>query len=175
MSRAWKYGILAYAFSGLALMLSFSYIVSAEEYRIRLLGGVGRTSTDAEAPDMHKTNSHYAVQVVQYIPNDVRRRGWGIEIGKHRVFRSADGSADYTELGLLVEAVMFGIVTAQIGTAGYFAVDSSRHPVGLRASLGMDRMISEHLFLSGFLRNDMIYDQQRATARSVEIGVGYRF
>ncbi len=157
------------------MLLSFPCVVSADEYRIRLLGGLGRTSTDAEAPDMQKTNDHYAVQLLQYIPQDERGRGWGIEIGKHRVFSSAAGNADYTEVGLLVEAVLFGIVTAQIGTVGYFAEHSSRHPFGLRASLGMDRMISEHVFLSGFLRDDTIYDQQRVTARSVEIGIGYRF
>jgi hypothetical protein len=175
MFHAWKHKIISFAFSGLALLLSFPCSVSADEYRIRLLGGLGRTSTDAEAPDMQKSNAHYAVQVLQYIPNDVRGRGWGIEIGKHRVFRSAAGSAEYTEMGMLVEAVLFGIVTAQLGTAGYFAKDSSRHPFGLRASLGRDLMISEHVFLSGFLRDDTIYDQQRITVRSVEIGAGYRF
>jgi len=177
MFQAWKYKTISYACSGLglALLLAFPCIVSADEYRIRFLGGAGRTSTDAEAPDMQKTNAHYAVQVLQYIPDDVRRRGWGIEIGKHRVFRSAAGSADYTSIGLMVEAVMFDFITAQLGTVGYFAENSSQHPFGLRASLGKDFMISDHVFLSGFLRDDIIYDQQRVTARSVEIGVGYRF
>jgi hypothetical protein len=175
MFSAWKRDIRLYAFMGLVLMLSFPWNASADEYRIRLLGGMGRTSTDAEAPDMDKTNSHYAIQILQYIPNDVRRRGAGIEIGKHRIYRSGAGSADYTEIGLLVEAVMLGIVTVQLGTVGYLAEDSSRHPFGLRGSVGMDRMITDHVFLSGFIRSDAIYDLQAASAASLEIGAGYRF
>lgn len=175
MIHPWKYKIISCAFSGFALIFAVPCHASADEYRIRLLGGVGRTSTDAEAPDMQKTNNHYAIQALQYIPKDVRGRGWGIEIGRHRVYKSAAGNADYTELGLMVEAVLFGSVTAQLGTAGYFAVDSSRHPFGVRASLGTDKMISEHFFVSGFLRNDVIYDQQRITTTSVEIGFGRCF
>jgi len=166
---------MTYLFSAIALIAAVPGTAGADAYAVRFLGGYGMTSTDAAAPGMQKANDHYAVQVLQYIGGDARGRGWGVELAKHRVFRSAAGSSDYTELGLMVEAVMFGLVTAQLGTAGYFAVDSNRHPVGLRASLGFDQKVGKQVFLSCFYRDDIIYDLQRVTAWSIELGAGFRF
>jgi hypothetical protein len=157
------------------LIMAIPGVSGADEYRIRLLGGIGSTSTEIQAPEMKKTNSHYAAQLLQYIPNDTRRRAAGIEVGSHTVYKSAAGNADYTSVGILVETLAFRVITAQIGTVGYFAKDSNRHPFGVRASIGMDHDMTGGFFLSGFFRHDVIFALQKVSANSLEVGIGYHF
>lgn len=144
---------------------------------VRIMGGVGTTNTDIDFEDMDKSNSHWAIQLLNTIPNDDRQRGWGIELGHHNVFTSNDIDFEYTSFGIIVESRLFASIKGQLGTVGYFPKhDSDSNPVGLRLSLGMDHTFSKKSFFwSWRVRQDIILEDERILAGSIEAGLGTKF
>lgn len=160
----------------LCLGFLFPGISGAAELKLRVLAGLGHTNTNFDFPGMDKTNYHYAVQLLTYIPGDRLQRGWGIEIGRHRTFKSDAGDVEYTSVGILVESKLFRKIVGQVGTVGYISEDDNdRKPFGLRASIGIERKIGDRLLISGRFRQDLIFDTESISASSLEVGLGFAF
>lgn len=160
------------------LVVTFSFATaSLADSKIRLLGGVGRSNTDYDLPNIDSKSYHYIFQSLLYVPGDRFRRGPGLEVGKHRVFNSDAGTLEFTSVGIFVEANFLGWLVTQIGTVGYIGNGdvNDQKPFGLRSAIGIERRIHGAFSLSGFLRQDRIFDDTNVSNLSVDIGVGLSF
>jgi hypothetical protein len=157
-------------------MITLSEVSHAENKKLRLLGGGGHTSVGGDFPDLNPVNYHFALQGLLYIKDDASSRAYGFEVGHHRAFKYSAGASEYISVGLIVERLFWGFLVGQIGTVGYIGIgNNDGNPFGLRASPGLEYAVGKNTTFSLFFRQDFIFDDEFIYARSLELGVGFKF
>lgn len=176
--------LFLFFFTSLFGTLLVSTTAFADQFKLRLLSGFGTTSTDFDIPGIKKRNTHYLIQFMNFPAGDKHHRGWGIELGRTNAFKSDNGDFEYDTIGVITEAAFWGM-TGQVGTVGHLSRGArDRNPFGFRTSLGKDFLLAmgsqkkgsqKNFFLSTRLRQDVIFDDERISTTSLELGIGIVF
>lgn len=161
----------------IALLIWPLFEARAENFKARLLGGGGYTNTNYDFPGRGSFNYHYGIQLLNTIPNDPSQRAWGIEISDLHAFGSDAGDFKYLMIGVMVERKFFGFLLGQLSTAAYIGRNdiNKRNPAGFRTAVGPEWAITKDIAVSVLFRQDLILDEKRISALSVETGIGFKF
>ena len=160
----------------IVMFILFTNQSLADSYKVRALGGIGKTRTDIDLPNKNNDNKHFVTQFMVSIGNDPKERGWGIEIGKILAFETPNKEFEFNNIGVIVETNLYKDFVGQLGTIGYIDTnDSTNKLFGFRLSFGMDRSFSSIYFYSLRFRQDYIFDTETISAASLEAGFGISF
>lgn len=143
------------------------------ESRFRLMGGIGRTETGYDFPQIDRTSFGYGAQLLTSVSND---RAYGIEMDRHSFFKSGLKNGEYISVGIVLEAMLYGIWLNQMGTVGYVGVgDNQNNPFGFRASTGFEFPWGRRFTFSTLLRNDIVFEEKSIFSTRFEAGIGFKF
>lgn len=162
----------------------FVAVFSAQSYaandtvNLRIYTGYGSVNTDYGFKGQDEEGQNIVLQLMQFIPEGPFPHAWGLEIGRFSVLSTAIGDLDYDSVSLFVESVPFKSVhwlRANIGTSGYFGDGLSDNKVfGTRVGLGAEIPINDRFRFLGFLRKDTIYDEEKTSIFTLQLGLQLR-
>ena len=169
-----------YRYFWLVLLAVFAQQTQAatDTVNLRLLAGVASIDTNYNFSGQEKQGKNAVLQIMQYIPEGPFPNAWGLEIGQFSVLKTDVGDLDYNTVSLFVESTPFksvGWLRTSIGTAGYFGHGLSENKAfGYRVGIGAEVPINDRFRVLCFFRNDSIFDEEKTTIYSLQLGMQLR-
>ncbi len=159
------------------MLLAFSapQAVVADTINLRLIAGIASVDTNYDFSGQNEKGQNWQVQLMQYFPEGSYPHAWGLELGHFSVLNSDVGELSYDTISFFVESSPFKTIKwfrTNIGTSGYFGDGlSDNKTFGLRVGFGAEVPIDDRFRLVGFIRRDSIFDEEKSSFYSLQLGV----
>jgi hypothetical protein len=172
------FGLYRYLWLMLLAVVAPQTQAATDTVNLRLIAGIASIDTDYNFSGQEKQGQNAFVQIMQYIPEGPFPHAWGLEVGHFSVLNTDVGDLDYDTVSLFVESTPFKSISwlrASIGTSGYFGHGLSENKAfGYRAGIGAEVPINNRFSVLCFFRNDSIFDEEKTTIYSLQVGMQLR-